>query len=210
MEVVINNTIAEIVDARLGDIALAKKCITTARSEIERQHQFQCAILTIYASLEGGVKEIIGTLLNTINTSGYKVSDLSPCYATLALSKICKFDQQISDLSKQRKVTTAIIDAVLNKAKLPNYVDTESNLTPTILTKISSSLALPPIIDNPTDENDLNILLRFRNNIAHGDRKMPINFGRIDQLSSISIKILCAVGASISEAHIQKVWLIQS
>jgi len=203
----IDSIISAIIDTRLCDIALAKKYITTARSDLERQYQFQCTILTIYASLEGGVKDIVGALMKSINTTECNISDLTPCYATLALSKFCKLDQAINDHQKRIKTTENIVNAFLNRARLPVFVDTESNLSPQVIKKICLSLALPSVFANPDDENNLNILLRFRNNIAHGDRRMPIDFPRIDQLAGIAIKILCFIGSRVSEAHDRRVWL---
>lgn len=206
----VDTAISTIIDTRLSDIAIAKKFITTARSNIERQYLFQCAVLTIYASLEGGVKDIAGTILTSINTTSCKVCDLTPCYTTLALSKTCKLNQSISDHQKKINTTVNIVNAVLSRARLPISVDTESNLTPKVIEKICLMLDIQNVLINQDDENDLNILLRFRNNIAHGDRKMPIDFTRIDQLSGIAVKILCAVGSRISEAHSNKIWLARS
>ncbi|WP_442890282.1 MAE_28990/MAE_18760 family HEPN-like nuclease [Chitinimonas sp. JJ19] len=59
----------------------------------------------------------------------------------------------------------------------------------------------------PSDEQDLNILLRFRNSIAHGDRKMPIDFDRIDKISKIAIKISTDFAVSVDEACKQKIWM---
>lgn len=69
------------------------------------------------------------------------------------------------------------------------------------------SLDLPLLIDSQTDENDLNILLRFRNNIAHGDRRMPIGFQRLDQLSKIAVKLITEAASLISEAKKKEIWL---
>lgn len=199
--------ISDVIDSRLSDIAIAKKCITRSRGDLERQHLTQSAILTIYASLEGGIKDIIGVFLKNIDTSSHSIQDFKPCYAMLVLSKACKLEQTILDHQKQVKAILEIINAILDKPILPNSIDIESNLTPKVLKKICSLLDIPFIISHQSDENDLNILLRFRNNIAHGDRKMPIDMNRIDQLSNIAVKILCKIGSIVSEANKNRAWL---
>ncbi|MHA6964689.1 MAE_28990/MAE_18760 family HEPN-like nuclease [Zobellella denitrificans] len=199
--------LSDLVDQRLSDIAIAKKCVTRARSTVERAYLEQSAILTIYASLEGGVRDLVKALLREIDGSKIKYSDLTPCYATLALNKVCKLDREVKDAGKQISTTIEIIQAIMSPPKLPNDVDLESNLTPKVLKRVFASLDLPEPINSQTDENDLNILLRFRNNIAHGDRRMPIGLERLDQLSRIAVKLITEAAASISEAKRTEVWL---
>lgn len=199
--------LSSLVDQRLSDIAIAKKCITRARSNVERQYLEQSAILTIYASLEGGIKDIIKALLSEANFSQTEYLKLKPCYATLALSKICKLDQEIRNIDKQIDTITNIVQAVTTTPKLPNDIDLESNLTPKVLRRICMSLDIPLLIQRPSDENDLNILLRLRNNIAHGDRRMPIGLQRIDQLSAISVNLITSAATLASEAVTNEVWL---
>lgn len=102
-----------LVDQRLADIAIAKKCVTRARSEIERVYLEQSAILTIYASLEGGIRDLVKALLREIDGSRIKYADLKPCYATLALNKICKLDREVRDVGKQISTTVEIISAIM-------------------------------------------------------------------------------------------------
>lgn len=196
-----------LVDQRLSDIAIAKKCVTGARSDVERVYLEQSAILTIYASLEGGIRDLVKALLREIDSSRTKYSELKPCYATLALNKLCKLDKEVKDFGKQITTTVEIIQAIMAPPKLPNDVDLESNLTPKVLKRICLSLDLPQLFDSQADENDLNILLRFRNNIAHGDRRMPIGLHRLDQLSKIAVKLITATASSISEAKRNEIWL---
>jgi len=199
--------LAGLVDQRLTDIAIAKKCVTHARSMIERQYLEQSAVLTIYASLEGGIRDVIKAFLGEIDSSQTTYSNLKPCYATLALTKLCKLDQVVIDIEKQISTTTNIIRAILMNPKLPNDIDLESNLTPKVIRRVCASLEIPSLIQNQSDENDLNVLLRFRNNIAHGDRRMPIGMRRLDQLSNTAIKLIAAAAVSISDARANEVWV---
>lgn len=199
--------INEIIDMRLTDIAIAKKCITRAKGEIERTRLKQSAIITIYASLEGGFRDLTKTLLEEIDGSPIKYSDLHQNYATLALSRVCRLDKEVKDTEKQIIATAEIIRTITSPPTLPKAIDLESNLTPRVIKKISASLRLNRIIKSQSEENDLNILLRFRNNIAHGDRRMPIEIERIDQTSSIAVKIITNTAHAVSEAYKKTVWL---
>lgn len=202
-----DKVIDALVDVRFIDIALARKCVTRAKSNIERQYLEQSAILTIYASMEGGVRDLVAVLLNKINESGATFSDLKPCYAMLALAKICKLEQEIKDLDKQINITSTIIASVMGCPRLPSVWDMESNLTPKVLKKMCQSLDLPYLLQDPSDENDLNILLRFRNNIAHGDRRMPIGSDRLDQTSRIAVKLITSAAVNVSDVGKNRLWL---
>lgn len=199
-----------LVDQRLSDIAIAKKCVTKARSDIERAYLEQSAVLTIYASLEGGVRDILNALLAEVDGARVRYIDLNPCYAMLALNKVCRLEQEVRGLDKQIAATKDVIREVMSVVKLPNSFDLESNLTPKVFSKISVSLGLPGIISGPGEENDLNILLRFRNNIAHGDRKMPIGAKRLDQLSGVAVSLIASTAAVVSDAYKGRVWLAGS
>lgn len=60
---------------------------------------------------------------------------------------------------------------------------------------------------NNDHEADLNQLLRFRNNIAHGDRDMPVDLNRINKFSEIVMYILSKLTESLTIIYEQKMWL---
>ena len=100
------------------------------------------------------------------------------------------------------------MDAVNGTAQLPGSINTESNITPKVFAKICASIGIENFLSNE-DEKDLNQLLRFRNNIAHGDQKMPIDSNRIDQFSRISQLILTRLAEEVHECYLGNTWLIR-
>ena len=198
--------IAEIIDRRQADIALAKRAVQLAKTGEQKKLLRGACVLLIYAALEGGVKELTGHLFDYINRRSENVSSLTEPFLCLAIGAKCSLANPVTDFSKQQKLVCKIRDAVNGIAHLPGSINTESNITPRVFEKICSSIDIENFLTNE-DEKDLNQLLRFRNNIAHGDQEMSIDSKRIDQFSRISQLILTKFAEKIYECCLSKNWL---
>ncbi|MBU4263449.1 MAG: hypothetical protein KKC76_16445 [Proteobacteria bacterium] len=196
----------EIFDRRQSDIAIAKRSILLGRTELQRKHLRSSCILILYASLEGGTKELTGALFSYINRSSADAVKLEVTYLKLAIEKECRFTEEICDLAKQICRSGEIRKAILSKALLPGSFDTEANITPKVVKKMCLSLGVSYFMNND-HEADLNQLLRFRNNIAHGDRDMPVDLNRINKFSEIVMYILSKLTESLTIIYEQKMWL---
>lgn len=196
----------EVIDRRQSDIALAKRSICLARTETQRNVLFRACTLLIYASLEGGCKEMTSCLLSRVDKSRPSVSDLSPPFLFLALGRSCRLGEPVLDMQKRHKLAEEVRDAVTGPVKMPGSMSIESNLTPKVLMRICHSLMINYPLDNAS-EKELNLLLRYRNNIAHGDQNMPIDMKRIDQFSHIAQFILTELANEISECSIKALWI---
>ena len=108
-------------------------------------------------------------------------------------------------MQKRHKLAEEVRDAVSGPVKMPGSISIESNLTPKALMKMCQSLMIKYPLDN-AGEQELNLLLRYRNNIAHGDQNMPIDMKRIDQFSHIAQYILSEVASEISECSVKALW----
>lgn len=195
----------EVIDRRQSDIALAKRSVCLARTETQRNVLFRACTLLIYASLEGGCKELTSCLLSRVDKSRPKISDLSPPFLFLAIGKTCRLGEAVLDLQKRHRLAEEVRDAVAGPVKMPGSISIESNLTPKILMRMCQSLMIKYPLDN-AGEQELNLLLRYRNNIAHGDQNMPIDMKRIDQFSHIAQFILSEVATEISECSVKALW----
>ncbi|TWB89022.1 hypothetical protein FB106_11430 [Synechococcus sp. Ace-Pa] len=71
--------------------------------------------------------------------------------------------------------------------------------------RMCQSLMIKYPLDN-AGEQELNLLLRYRNNIAHGDQNMPIDMMRIDQFSHIAQFILVEVASEVSDCSVNAYW----
>lgn len=194
------------IDRRQSDIALAKRSICLARTDTQRSVLFRACTLLIYASLEGGCKEMTSCLLSRVDKSRPSISDLSPPFLFLAIGRSCRFGEPVLDMQKRHKLAEEVRDAVTGPVKMPGSVSIDSNLTPKVLMRICQSLMIKYPLDN-AGEKELNLLLRYRNNIAHGDQNMPIDMKRIDQFSHIAQFILAELANEISECSIKTLWM---
>lgn len=206
LESPLESNIQAILDLSFADIALAKKCIANARSDIERGYLFRCAIVTFYAALEGGTRKMCSSFIRHINASACRLCDLNISYANIIISKQCKFDTTIPDKDKQKEITQNLLAAIARPAVFYDKVTVESNLKPKVLKRLCSDFGFSATL-TAEEEKDLDILLLYRNNIAHGDAFMPIDFKRIDQLSRITVHILSALAADIIDSVESKIWL---
>ena len=196
----------EILDRRQSDMAIAKRSILLGRTELQQKHLRSSCILILYASLEGGIKELTGALFSYINRSSEDVVKLDAPYLKLAIERECSFSVELCDLTKQICRSGEIRKAILSKALLPGSFDTESNITPKVVKKLCVSLGVNYFMNNG-QEADLNQLLRFRNNIAHGDRDMPVDTNRITKFSEIVMYILSKLTECLSQIYTQQKWL---
>jgi hypothetical protein len=196
----------EVIDRRQSDIALAKRSICLARTDTQRNILFRACTLLIYASLEGGCKEMTSCLLSRVDKSRPNISDLSPPFLFLAIGRSCRLGEAVLDQYKQHKLADEVREALFGPVKMPGSISIESNLTPKVLMRMCQALMIKYPLDN-AGEQELNLLLRYRNNIAHGDQNMPIDMKRIDQFSHIAQFILAEVASEISECSIKALWI---
>lgn len=196
----------EVIDRRQSDMAIAKRSIFLARTEKQKNVLLRSCTLLIYASLEGGCKELTSCLLSRIDKTQPSISDLTSPFLFLAIGRSCRIAEVVLDLQKKHKLVEQVRDAVFGIVKMPGALDMESNLTPKALMKMCQSLMINYPLDNAS-EQELNTLLRYRNNIAHGDQNMPIDMSRIDKFSHIAQFILIEVANEISECSANAHWI---
>ncbi|XOF33465.1 MAG: MAE_28990/MAE_18760 family HEPN-like nuclease [Candidatus Electrothrix sp. YB6] len=201
-----SEALAEIVDRRQADIGLAKRAVLLAKTKEQKKLLRGACVLLIYAALEGGVRELTGQLFGHINRKLEKVSDLSEPFLCLAIGGACSLENPVTNFIQQQKIVSKIRNAVNGTAQLPGSINTESNITPKVFAKICASIGVENFLTNE-DEKDLNQLLRFRNNIAHGDQEMLMDSRRIDQFSRISQLILTRLAEDVHECYLNNNWL---
>lgn len=202
----IQKALSEVIARRQEDIAMAKRAILLGKTSEQRETLLKAAILLIYSALEGGIKNLCSVLFSEINTSELSPKDLEPAYLELALANVLKLSDPITDQDKKVKTTSEIRAAFLGNVKLPTTINTEHNLSHKVFSRVCRTLGVPYFLSN-RQEIDLNLLLRFRNNIAHGDTDMPINLDRIDQFSALVQAILIDFSIEIETAHRSQRWL---
>jgi hypothetical protein len=147
--------------------------------------------------------------LSTINLNPPMAQSLAASYLYFASKHSCKIGQTVADHEKAEALSVAIRDFMSAPITMPTTVETESNLTPKVLSRIVRSLRLNCSIDNKA-ESELNQLLRFRNNIAHGDQNMSITETRVAQFSNIAHYILTEFATALCKVYQEKGWLTRT
>ena len=197
----------EVIDRRQSDMALAKRSIFLAKTALQKEMLFRACTILIYSSLEGGCKELVSCLLSRVDSAKPCISELSPPFLLLAIGRSCRIGEPVVDIHKKHRLAEEVRNAMSAPVKMPGSLDLESNLTPKTLQQICQSLKIKYPLNN-AGEKELNSLLLFRNNIAHGDQDMPIDMSRIDRFSGVAQFILVELASAISECSVNECWRI--
>ena len=97
----------EVIDRRQSDMAIAKRSIFLSRTEKQKNVLLRSCTLLIYASLEGGCKELTSCLLSRIDKTQPSISDLASPFLFLAIGRSCRIAEVVLDLQKKAQACGA-------------------------------------------------------------------------------------------------------
>jgi hypothetical protein len=193
--------------------------------DASKQDQFRRAlILLLYSHFEGFVKFALVLYVEAINESGIYCSDASYAIAAAALEdvfhelreaqskctifkKILPDDTKLHRIAREREFIERSIEIMSRVVKIPDgFIDLESNLKPVVLRKNLYKVGLPH--DQFKDiEGKVDLLLEYRNKIAHGRSRQGITDAQYLQLRDAAFRIMKEVSMGIVEAFIHKIYL---
>lgn len=200
------------------DIAWRKKEITTLVFLIEkaREHEkvilMKSALVLFYSHWEGHIKNCSIAYLNFLNHQGLKYCKLRENFHHLSLGEEFRSGFSISKIQHQIKLYQHLseISNKTFKVKEDSIIDTDSNLKYDILDTILLQLGLDSTVFN-SKENFINeILLSYRNAIAHGelrDCKSIENAYR--EVKDTLLPLIEAFSALVSNAVVSSSYLIK-
>ncbi len=193
----------------------------------DKKDQFRRAtILLLYAHFEGFCKFAFTLYIKTINQEGLKCSDANFAIAAASLDDLFKAlrdpsiksdlfrralpdDSKLHRFARDREFIEYSADFGNRTVVLPDaLVDTESNLKPIVLRKLLFRLGFAH--DQFADiEGNIDLLLNFRNKIAHGQMKDGVSQGNYENLRDSTFEIMTTVKSNIMDALTNKIYLRQ-
>lgn len=195
-----------IFDERLADIAQAKQAIVRARRAHARHHALLSGMIFLYATLEGGTKQLFREYFQGINAQNLDYDEIKPCYVEYALRQCAHMTTNVQQYEARVRIAADILKVVRQDVLLPLQIPTESNLTVKVFQKLFGQMGLECPIRSRADESTLNHLLRLRNLVAHGERNVTVEIAKFDQMSALVLKLLAEVIRILVEAVEQEAW----
>ena len=168
---------SECIDYIDQDIAWRKKEITTLIFLIEkaRGHEkillMKSALILFYSHWEGHIKNCSIAYLNFLNNQGLRYCKLKENFYYLSLSEEFRCGFSISKIQHQIKLYQHMseISNKTFKVKEGSIIDTSSNLKYDVLNTILLQLGFDSSVFNQKENFINEILLGYRNAIAHGE-----------------------------------------
>ncbi|WP_194785181.1 MAE_28990/MAE_18760 family HEPN-like nuclease [Actinomyces haliotis] len=204
------------VDAITRETSWRKQELTTIRFAVHnarRSHQkitVRAATALLYAHWEGWIKAISVNYVDFLNQQKLRCCDLSDPLLGFALKS------RMTELSKAKAPRPHTTFATLIRSGLSapvnldvNLVDTESNLSSSVLLNIVDRLGL----DSSLYQTEANLidtrLVAKRNSIAHGEYE-TLTIEDFDEIYDKVLMMLDAFTSSIENAVIQKSYILET
>jgi len=157
---------------RLREISELKNLIETPTiSELRKRVLCRAGIALLYAHWEGFVKKSGTYFLEYVASQKHNISELRSNFITLLVRGQIDRASESNKYSAFDEVTRYIIENQSTRAKIPvkNVVDTQSNLSTTVLKEIMWCLGLDyEFFEAKEKMIDLKLVGR-RNHVAHGE-----------------------------------------
>lgn len=202
---------------RTDEIAILKTLpfhsnLSKQQKETLRKH----TIPALYSLWEGFVKDAFSHYIDELNGLEITIDNIAPeiLVHSIDIHYIRNKDylnEIPKDFQKSIKRITKFVndfkeDINVNIIVIPKTLPTESNINYDVITKILLRFNLEVLPKNPF-ESDLNKLLRFRNNSAHGDFSIPVKPEVVDQFSQLIIDLMSEVLLRIDNGYMNKTYL---
>lgn len=169
------------------------------------------ALLLIYAHWEGAVKDMSGAYLSHIEQQKILRAKLKPAILALASLKAIRQASFSNKILPYEQVVDYIVNSGSHTYKLPNIklIDTESNLSTTVLKNILMSVGLHGDVGHFEDkERFIDVaLLATRNDIAHNGassrEEMPV-----DQIIDGVLHLILTFRNAVENGAATKLYLV--
>lgn len=157
---------------RIREISELKNLIQqSANSDLRKRALCRSGLALLYAHWEGFVKKSGTYFLEYVSNQRHNVSELKSNFITIILKEKISKASESKKYSAFDEITQYIISNQNVKSKIPykNIVDTQSNLSSTVLKEIMWCLGLDYGLFSTKEKLiDLNLVGK-RNHIAHGE-----------------------------------------
>lgn len=193
-----------------------------------KQDQFRrVLVLLLYAHFEGFCKFSLILYVNNVNAANIRCSEANYAIAAASLSDLFRAlrnpekkcpefkrelpnDAELHRFARDREFIEGASEFEQRLVKIPDsIVDTESNLKPVVLRKNLYRLGFPHD-QFKNIEGQINRLLNYRNNIAHGQSQSGISSKDYLELRDAAFEIMNVVKRLILDALQEQHYLRQS
>jgi len=186
--------------------------LSKEQKQILKKH----TIPALYSLWEGFVKDAFAHYIKEINSQSIGFDEIAPELLAHSIDvHYLKNKDYLNEIPKDFQKSIKRISNFVNDFKenigrntvvIPLTLPTESNINYEVVTKILLRFNLETLPKEPY-ERDLNKLLRYRNNIAHGDFSIPIEPQVIDEFSQLVIDLMSEVLLKIINGYINQTYL---
>jgi MAE_28990/MAE_18760-like HEPN len=186
-------------------------------SQSDQERYRRALVLLLYAHYEGFCKFALTLYASAINRSGIVCGKAEYAIAAASLASVFRdlrnpnkksdiFRQSLPDDAKLHQFAREreFVERTAELEKLPvkisdDVVDTESNLSPTVLKKNLYRLGLPHQKFD-TYSGDINKLLAIRNGISHGSLRDGVEEKLYRQLRSSMYSVMTGISVDLMKA----------
>lgn len=190
---------------------------STIEDEEEMNRYRRALVLLLYAHYEGYCKFAFTLYATAVNSSGISCGQASYAIAAASLNEMfrnlrnpqkkCALfsrdlpdDAKLHQFAREREFIERTSDVEKFPVNIPdNVIDTEANLTPTVMRKNLYRLGLPHN-KFAAHDGEINQLLNLRNGVSHGDLKEGIGETLYLKLRAATFDIMSGLGVGIMDA----------
>lgn len=200
----------EFQDAVDQETSWRKKELTAINVNIVAARKFtkdtalRSGIALLYAHWEGLIKNLASYYLSYVSFQNLTFSELKPNFLAISIKEDLKTFDSSNKASIHNQIVISIKKKGTEKAQIPyeNVIKTNSNLKSDIFVEIMETLGLDYSQYKP-DFNMLDeVLLKMRNEIAHGERLESISLDekRFEEIYSVMSELMNKFVAQITNA----------
>lgn len=196
-----------------------------ARMESDEADKYRRAlVLMLYAHFEGGIKFSLQVYVKFLNELHITVGDASSEIAAASVSDVmqalrdphrkCReFSRELPDdsdlhrFARDRDLMLVLPNIMSRKLSIDDrVVNTESNLKPVILRRILYRVGLDHNL-YAHHERAINMLVRVRNGIAHGETMAGVSKERYEELRDVVFQVMRDVQLKLRDCLHRRVYL---
>jgi hypothetical protein len=209
---------------RVDELRSLQNRVSYVTDEDEQKRLRRPLVLLLYAHYEGFCKFALALYVQAINSALISCGQANYAVAAASLSSVFKElrnpskkndifrhdlpgDAKLHSFAREREFMERLDEVSTKKVEIPdNAIDTESNLKPVVLRKNLYMVGLTHDLFD-SFESEIQQLVRFRNEIGHGETKEGVELRTYERLAIAAFRIMSAIVVQVTEAIEQRRYL---
>lgn len=167
---------------------------------------FKYSVPAFYAIWEGFIVSSIQEYINMINSLNLTIDEIHPKILTHDIN--CKHDIKSGrvNLNKRIELCKNLKDYFIQPTNISQRISTNNNVNFKVTNNILESFNLNEINNRNKTQYKLDQLVKYRNNIAHGENSLKVTEIEIKDFSDIIIECMDKVYDSIIDGAINELY----